>query len=328
MLALLVVSSVPRHPVLPAVPVIGLGTAGAAGLDAEVADAVCAATKECGVRLIDTAQNYGSEAAIGEGLRRSGVTQADGLFMLAKVDLASAAREDPAQRVRRQVRSSLERLGVRKLDAVVIHWPICLDRACTEAEHAESRRGAWGALEELVAEGVIGLIGTSNWSAALLDELLAHAKVRPSINEVESSPACPQNELLDYCARHGIAVVGYSPYGGCWLADYYTDFVPWGAESKGKNLIRSPAVAAIAAELGCSAAQVLLAWAVERGVVPIPKSTKPTRIAESLAACAIELRASHIAALDGLADPRRGVQPSIDAHRAIIAHEHYDWTPT
>lgn len=308
---------------------LGLGTAGAAGLDAKMADAVCAATKDVGVRLIDTAQNYGSEAAIGDGLRRSGVTQAaDGLFISAKVDLASRAFEEPVARVRRQVGRTLERLGVARLDAVVIHWPLCLDKPCAEAEHAAARRAAWGALEALVAEGVVGAIGVSNWSVPLLDELLGFATIRPALNQVEVSPACPQAALREYCAAQRIAVVGYSPYGGCWIADSWPDAAPWGEDLGGNNLLQHWAVEAVAADAGCTPAQALLRWAMQRGVVPIPKSVRPARIAEALKAHGAKLSDEQMGSLDALADPRRGVEASLAAHARIIAHGKYKWPPT
>eukprot|EP00040_Diaphanoeca_grandis_P001340 m.275467 g.275467 ORF g.275467 m.275467 type:complete len:329 (-) comp118923_c0_seq1:74-1060(-) len=313
------------HPLLSSLPMVGLGTAG--DVDGKIAEAVCAATKDCGVRLIDTAQNYGSEPGIGRGLKESGITQeADGLFISTKVDLASATHEDPAERVRRQVKGSMTKLGVKYLDSVVIHWPICLDKPCTEDEHAAARRGCWKELEALVAEGLIGVIGTSNWTVALLDELLEFAQIKPSINQIEVSPACPQTEIVDYCANKGIIVVGYSPYGGCWIAADWESLVPWAYA----NLIFNDTVKSVATEASYTPAQVLLRWSVQRGIVPIPKSVKATRISESLATLdnKFSLTSEQMAKIDTLEDPQRGVVASIDAHHKVMAHPDFTWTPT
>ncbi len=316
------------HPLIPSLPLIGLGSAGNTAGNDVMAGAVDAALRG-GIRLIDTAQNYGSEIAIGDGLRRAGPEHSDGLFLSTKVDLCSLAREDPSARVKRQVSSSLERLGVERLGSVIIHWPICLDAPVSAEEEARVRREAWRALEELVRAGTVQHIGVSNWTEELIDDLLSYAQIRPSINQIEISPSCCQLELLQKCAAERIAVIAYSGFGICWLAQYFPAFVPWSADGP-LHLTTNPAVQKLATEVGCTPAQLLVRWAVDKGVVAIPKSTNPKRIAESARSldAAPELGASVVEALDALRDGRRGTAASIEAHRRIIASADYEWPPT
>ena len=318
---------VPRyHPLQPALPMIGLGSAEAPDREA-MAAAVVAACKS-GVKLIDTAQNYGSEAAVGEGLRHSGEEATTSMFTLCKVDLATAAFEDPAERMRRQVLSTCSNLGVSKISAAVIHWPICLDASANEGETKAVRKAAWQELERLHDEGIVGCLGVSNWTPCLLDELIEFARVPPTLNEIELSPACgrAQLEVVAECQSRGVACVAYSPYGRCWLAKYFSDFVPWGVTDLTQNSI----VKAVAAEIGCDASTVLLRWALQQNVAVIPKSLQAERVAQSMLALKDEFSLSdeQISRLMGLADERRGVEASIDAHQRIIASPGYKWQPT
>ena len=224
----------------PLLPLLGLGTAGNSAGSEAMRQAVSSARRDHGISLFDLAQNYGSEADIGWGLRAAGVERVDELgrrifertFILAKVDLATRAHEDPVKRMRRQERhaccimpphaqqqqpritippprltalfrhaqvgSTLKNLDVDVLDAVVVHWPICLDAPTSESEHAYVRRLSWEALESMVDDGVIRHLGVSNWTPELLDDLLEYARIRPVLNEIEVSapPNPPPNPPL------------------------------------------------------------------------------------------------------------------------------------
>ena len=250
-----------KHTLLPALPVLGLGTGGVppSKVSEPTVEAVVAALKS-GVTLIDVAENYG-EASLGEGLRRAGAHAAKA-FLLCKCDLAPTAVELPELRVRRQVMRTLRHVGRSRLDAVIIHWPVCLGKVADDAEHAAARRGAWRGLEALVDKGVIGVIGVSNWTVELLDELLTYARIRPAINEIEFSPICCQTRLVAACYERNIVAVGYSPYGACWMALYMSAChkVPWGVT----NLLGDETVKTIAAEVGATPAQVRLASLPQR----------------------------------------------------------------
>ena len=196
-----------------AIPRLGLGSAEGPPHEA-MASAVEAAIRS-GVLMIDTAQNYCSEAAIGDGLRRCG---GDDVFVLCKVDLCSRSREDPRRRMRRQVTESKHKLG--RIDAVALHWPLLLDAPASEDDARAVRAEAWRELEAMVDEGLVGCLGLSNFDVELMDEIIELAKHRPVLNEVEVNPRCYQAELHVACEARGVRVVGYSPYGTCWLAKY------------------------------------------------------------------------------------------------------------
>ena len=301
---------------------LGLGTADNPAGPNVMAAAVVAAV-QADITLFDTAQNYGSELALGRGLHQAGIA-GDSVFLLCKVDIVSRKYEEPVARVRRQVANTLRNLGAKRLDAVVIHWPICLDGPCADTEHAAVRRTAWAALESLVEEGTVGCIGVSNWNVQLLDELLSYAKIKPALNEIEFSPACYQHELVAASTARGVAVVGYSPYGSCWMAKCCPDIVPWGRT----DLTDDPTVQSIAAKAGCTPAQLLLRWSLWHGVVCIPKSVRAERITESSRAFDAVLSEEQVVALGSLSDTRRGTCESIDAHLRFIASDGYDWRPT
>lgn len=306
---------------VPPLPRVGLGSA--EGPPSEAMAAAVAAAVGAGVGLVDTAQNYGSEAAIGDGLRRCDPAAAR--FLLCKVDLCSRGREDPRARMRRQAARSRAALGVDSVDCLALHWPIPLDAPVSAADARSIRADAWRELEALVDEGYAKSLGLSNFDSDGIDEILAIARVKPILDEIELSPYCGQDDLLAHCAGRGLAAVAYSPYGTCWIAKYFPDFVPWAASSA----LVDPAVAAVAAEAGLTPAQACLAWARSKGASPIPKSLRPARIRET-ARCLEDglLTAAQIAKLDALRDPRRGVRASLEAHARIIASPAYAWDPT
>ena len=314
----------PRHPLLPSLPVLGLGTGGVppSEISKPTVESIVAALTN-GVQLIDVAENYG-EASLGEGLRQAGFL-ADAAFTLCKCDLAPPSLEAPEKRVRRQVMRTLKHVGRSKLDAVVIHWPICLAPVKSYAEHAEARKGCWRGLEALVDEGKIGYIGVSNYTVDLLDELLSYARIQPSINEIEFSPACCQTILVASCYERGIVPIGYSPYGVCWMAGCMGPFyeVKWGVTV----LLEDETVKAIAAEVKATPAQVLLRHSLQHGVVCIPKSSKPSRVVESAGVFDVSLSAAQMSRLDALTDWRRGTKAAVEAHLKIIASKPYYWDP-
>ena len=134
---------------------------------------------------------------------------------------------------------------------------------------------------------------------------------------------CCQSALVKACSDRGVAVVGYSPYGTCWMSAFmgHCHKVPWHGEDT--NLLGHEAVRAVAAEVGATPAQVLLRYSLQHGVVVIPKSSKPERIAESVGAFDVSLSDAQMARLDALNDPRRGTAASVAEHLKIIAAKEY-----
>jgi diketogulonate reductase-like aldo/keto reductase len=218
-----------------------------------------------GYRHIDTAQIYGNEQAVGQAVRDSGLPR-DEVFVTTKLwnEFQRPGAVQPA------VERSIETLGLGAPDLMLLHWPV-----------AGQRLAAWAELERLREAGVLRAIGVSNFMVRHLQELLAHARTVPAVNQVELSPFLQQRDVRALCRAHGIVVQAYSPL------------------TKGRRLDH-PVLARIARELQRSPAQVLLRWGLQQGVVVLPKSTRPARIRENLALFDFELSAGHMAALDEL----------------------------
>ena len=216
---------------------------------------------ELGYRHIDTAQAYGNEDSVGQGLRESGVPR-EQVFITTKFD---PAHKNPVAEAER----SLRRLGVEHVDLYVIHWP------------QGGPTWAWPGMEQAREAGYARSIGVSNFSAGELRQLLATAQVRPVVNQVQFSPYEYRTALLESCRQNEIALEAYSPLG------------------TGRHLA-SDTVARIARRHGRTPAQVLLRWCIERGIPVIPKSTHRERIAENAQLFDFQLPDEDIAELDAL----------------------------
>jgi diketogulonate reductase-like aldo/keto reductase len=240
-------------------PLLGLGVWQVPN-DGECVDAVRWAL-ELGYRHIDTAQAYGNEESVGQGLRESGIPR-DEVFITTKF---FPARQDPVAEAER----SLERLGLDYVDLYIIHWP------------EGGPTWAWPGMERARELGYARSIGVSNFGAADLERLLPTAAVTPVVNQVQFSPFEYRTALLDACEQDGIALEAYSPLG------------------TGRHL-RNEAVARVAERHGRTPAQVLLRWCIERGVPVIPKSTHRERIAENAQIFDFALSDDDVAELDAL----------------------------
>jgi 2,5-diketo-D-gluconate reductase A len=241
------------------IPLLGLGVWQVAN-DADCVNAVRWAL-ELGYRHIDTAQAYGNEESVGQGLRESDIPRED-VFITTKF---YPQRKDPLAEVER----SLERLGVDYVDLYIVHWP------------AGGPTWAWPGMEQAHDRGHARSIGVSNFSVAELGTLLETATVPPVVNQVQFSPYEYRQGLLEWGNEHGIALEAYSPLG------------------TGRHL-DSEAVARIAERLGRTPAQVLIRWCIEREVVVIPKSIHRERIEENGGVFDFELSADDLAELDAL----------------------------
>jgi diketogulonate reductase-like aldo/keto reductase len=245
------------------IPAVGLGvfrTPSGAETRRVVADALA-----CGYRHIDTARVYGNEADVADAIRASGVPR-DEVFVTTKIWNDDQGYDETL----RAAEAALAKMRFEQVDLLLLHWPV-----------PGKRLASWRALEQLRADGRARAIGVSNFMPQHLRELLAAANEQPSVNQVELSPFLQQRELRTLCAAHGIVVAAYSPL------------------TKGARLAH-PVVARVAAEVGCTPAQVLLSWGLQKGLVVLPKSTRAERMAENLAAREITLPEPAMAALDAL----------------------------
>jgi diketogulonate reductase-like aldo/keto reductase len=216
---------------------------------------------EAGYRHIDTAQAYGNERSVGEALRASPVPRED-VFLTTK--FRPRAR-DPE----RELEASLARLGVDQVDLYLVHWP----------QGGPTR--AWPGMERALRQGLTRAVGVSNYSAGDLDAVLASATVAPAVNQVQFSPFQFRRRLLDACRRRGIVLEAYSPL------------------THGRNL-RHPTIVQVAERLRRTPAQVLLRWAVQRGIPVIPKSVRRERIIENAQVFDFMLGDDDLRALDAL----------------------------
>ena len=242
-------NSAPTIPSLPlrdgtAIPQIGLGVWKAAR-GKSTRDAVAAALR-LGYRHVDTAQAYGNEHEVGEAIRSSGLKREE-VFVTTKLWNSDQGYDS----ARRAFDASLTRLGFDYVDLYLLHWPV-----------AGKRLDSWRALEKLHAEGRARAIGVSNFLVPHLEELLAHASLPPSVNQIEVHPFLQQRETREFCEAQRIVVEAYSPLTHGMRLDH-------------------PVVEDVARRVGRSVAQVLLRWGLQQGLVVLPKSTKPARIAEN-----------------------------------------------
>ena len=151
----------------------------------------------------------------------------------------------------------------------------------------------WRVLEAAVDAGKIRSIGTSNMSALKLSQLLAHARIPPAVNQVESHPFCAQTKLIAWCAKRNIVITAFSPLGSPARPARLV------AEGDPAPLFH-PVIVAIAERTKKTAAQVLIKWQIQRGVVVIPKSVTPARIVENAQVADLELTAADMASIAAL----------------------------
>ena len=249
-----------------AIPVLGLGTSPMRG--AEAAAAVRTAL-QVGYRLIDTAENYRNEDAVGQGIRDAQVPRSE-IFVTTKFN----AQWHSVDGVRQACAASLERLGLDYLDLLLVHWP-----NPRQDRYVEAVRG----LEELRAAGVLRAIGVSNFKPTHLRRVIEETGVLPEVNQIQLNPFATRSEARAFHAQHRIVTESYSPIGAS------------SAELRGHPVIRR-----IAERYGKSATQVVLRWHLQLGLVAIPKSAHPERIAENLDVFDFTLTEAEVAEVSGL----------------------------
>jgi 2,5-diketo-D-gluconate reductase A len=274
------VTAVPTLPLLhgATIPRLGLGTA---SMTDDEAEATVATAIQAGYRLFDTAENYGTEVGVGRGMRVGGVERAD-LFVTTKfnkgwhgVDLVEKAWA-----------ASAERLGVEYIDLLLIHWP-----------NPEQDRyvGAWQGLVNLLESGKVRAIGTSNFKPAHLQRIIDATGVVPDLNQIQLHPGVTRVAAREFHARHGIVTESWAPLGGEW-----------------EDLLAEPVISELAERLGRTPAQVVLRWHMELGLVTVPKSSNPERIAQNIDVFDFRLEPEDVATLSGL---DRGEEAAFDSDR-------------
>lgn len=227
-------------------PQLGFGVWKMADADARSAAGIAF---DAGYRLVDTAAIYGNEIGVGQAIRDAPIARAD-LCITTKL-----WNEDHGyEKTIAAFEASLARLGLDYLDLYLIHWPVPENGDYVDA---------WRAMISLKDAGKVRVIGVSNFHPAQLERLIGETGVAPALNQVELHPRFQQIALREFHVRHGIATQAWSPLGrGTLLAD--------------------PTIAALARKYGKSPAQIILRWHLDSGIIAIPKSATPARIAQNL----------------------------------------------
>jgi len=242
-------------------PILGFGVfqiADPAECERAVGDALAA-----GYRAIDTAASYMNEEAVGRAIQSSGIPR-DELFVTTKLWIQDAGEV----KARAAFERSLQRLGLDHLDLYLIHQPF------------GDVYGAWRAMEQIATEGLSRAIGVSNFHPDRLIDLICHNDVVPAVNQVETHPFHQRVADQEIMAAEGVQIESWGPF------------------AEGRNgLFTDPTLSAIAAAHGKSVGQVVLHWLIQRGVVVIPKSVRPERMAENLDVFDFELTEEEMATI-------------------------------
>jgi 2,5-diketo-D-gluconate reductase A len=248
------------------IPALGIGTSPLRGAEstAQIRTAI-----EAGYRLIDTAENYGNEDAVGQGIRDSGIDRSE-ILLTSKFN----RKWHSVDGVRQTYEASRKRLGVDYLDLLLVHWP-----NPDQDRYVEAVQG----LQALLESGDLRAIGVSNFKPAHLQRVLDETGIVPDVNQIQLSPYSTRADSRSYHAERGIVTESYSPLGA----------------SSGE-LRNDPTITEIAETHGKSPTQVVLRWHIQLGLVAIPKSANPGRIAENIDIFDFELTAEEIDRISAL----------------------------
>ncbi|MFV0126359.1 aldo/keto reductase [Streptomyces sp. HMX112] len=227
-------------------PILGFGVY---QIPAEETEQAVTQALAAGYRLLDTAAAYGNEEAVGRAIKNSGIPREE-LFVTTKLWIQDAPAQENA---RRAFETSLARLGLDHIDLYLMHQPY------------GDVYGQWRAMEALNREGLARTIGVANFHPDRLVDLIVNNEITPAVNQVETHPFFQRTADQELMRERGVQIQSWAGF----------------AEGR-NNLFHQPLLSEIGAEHGKSVAQVVLRWLVQRGVVAIPKSVRPERMAENI----------------------------------------------
>lgn len=224
-------------------PMLGFGTF---MLNGEICEKAVADAIKAGYRMIDTAEAYGNEIAVGNGIAKSNVDRKE-LFLVTKVNYKSY------ENARAGVEQSLRNLQTDYIDLLLLHWPFA------------NYYAAWRELEKLYAEGKVKAVGVSNFEPSQLVDLIAYNKVVPAVNQIETNLYCQRTIERTWLDKNNVAHMAYAPLG----------------QSNRNEMYAEPSVVDIANKYHKTAAQVLLRFLIQKGVIVIPRSANQEHINEN-----------------------------------------------
>ncbi|XP_077288671.1 aldo-keto reductase AKR2E4-like isoform X1 [Arctopsyche grandis] len=253
------------------IPVLGLGTYARQGKSDECRLSVESAIS-CGYRHIDTASFYNNEDEVGLGINnmiKEGVVTREEVFLTTKLwnDQHEEAKVVPA------LEESLKKLGLSYVDLYLIHWPLATnaDGSSSDIDYLETWRG----MEKCKELGLAKSIGVSNFNLQQLERLLSNCKVIPVVNQVEANPNLTQKKLLEYCKSKKIVLTAYTPLGSMPEIRDRTKAPP-------APTMDDPILTAMAKKYNKVTTQIVLRYLIDCGMVAIPKSVTPARIAQNI----------------------------------------------
>lgn len=244
------------------IPKIGFGTYKLKD-ENETIDTIKYALK-VGYRFIDTASFYGNEEWIGKAIKESKIKRED-IFLATKVWNDSHGYDKAID----SFEKSMKKLDIDYLDLLLIHWPTKLNKE------------TWRAFESLYELGKVRAIGVCNFKIGHLEELRKTAKIMPMVNQIEVHPCFSQKEIVNYCNNYKIQVIGWSPI------------------MKGQ-LLEVPLMIDLAEKYNKTIAQIALRWHIQKGIIPIPKSSHYGRIADNIDIFNFELSEEDMIKIDKL----------------------------
>lgn len=243
-------------------PLIGFGTFMLGG--ESCAEAVAAAI-QCGYRMIDTAEAYGNEKAVGNGIKQSGIDRKE-LFLVTKVNFKSYENAEQT------VMQSLSNLQTDYIDLLLLHWPFA------------NYYAAWRVLEKMYAEGKVRAIGVSNFEPDRLLDLIAYNKVVPAVNQIETNLYCQRSVERSWMDKKQVAHMAYAPLG----------------QGNRSEMFAEPVMIALAEKRGKTPAQILLRFLTQKGIAVIPRSAQLAHIKENFNLFNFTLTAEEMARLSAL----------------------------
>ena len=248
------------------IPVLGLGTSPLVGGESvrQVRTAI-----EAGYRLIDTAENYRNEDAVGQAIRESGIDRSE-IFITTKFN----RRWHSVDGVRQAYEASLKRLGIDYIDLMLVHWP-----NPDQDRYVEAVQG----LQAILDNGGLRAIGTSNFKPVHLQRVQEETGIIPNVNQIQLSPYSTRSESREYHTAHDIVTESWSPLG-----------------ASSDKLRSDSLIISIADDHDKSATQVVLRWHVQLGLIVIPRSSHPGRIAENIDIFDFELTEEEMSKISSL----------------------------
>ena len=269
---------------------LGLGTA-QIGNTKNISEVVYNSIKS-GIRLIDTAEVYGSEVGVGLGIKKAieeGIVKREDLFIITKCYPYS--KNDPEN----AIKNSLKNLKLDYVDLYLDHWPAFVEiNEKGENYNLNPMHILWPKFESLIEKKYTKNIGVSNYNVQSLVNLLSFCKIKPFANEVEFHPYLYQKNLLSYCEKENIKIIAYNPIcKGNY--DYHK-----GKEKLNLDLLNEPIIKELSNKYKKTPGQIVLNWEINKNVIPIPATSKTTRMKENLGALEFTVDESDIKKVDNL----------------------------